>query len=90
VENIMDIDPASRRDSSGFTTGVKTAVFVVVLGTVAALADHAYFVAPHAAVQPVVTDVAASRVAAPSLDGYALPPDMRPTQADVTNPAPTF
>ncbi len=87
----MDIYPSTRRESTGFTSGVKTAVFVVVLGTLAAVADHAYFVAPHADTRPTVGGAPAAAVAEPTAPSFALPPELHPTQADVAAaPAPTF
>lgn len=86
----MDIHSANRKENSGFASGVKTAVFVVVLGTIAAVADHAFFVAPHAATRPVIVDAQPAAVANASTDGYALPPEMHPTAADVPTPPPTF
>jgi len=67
--------------------GIKTVALVLILGSVALMADHAFFVAPHArpAAEPV--RVTASSVAT---DGFALPDNMHPTAADVTAPAPTF
>jgi hypothetical protein len=85
----MDRYPFPRRESREFGSGIKTAVVVVVLGTLAAVADHAFFVAPHAAVRAVVADAPAAAPAAVALPS-GLPSDLRPTVTDADTPAPTF
>lgn len=83
----MDIYLSNSRENRSFASGVRTAVVVVVLGTLAVVADHAYFVAP----QPVAHAFAAEAPApAGLLPGDTLPPELHPTAADVTPPAPTF
>jgi hypothetical protein len=84
----MDIYPESRRATTGFGAGARTALIVVVLGSLAAFADHAYFLAPHDPVQPVAA--ATAPVAAPAPDGVAFTADLHPTAADVAPQPPTF
>ncbi|MFO1413677.1 MAG: hypothetical protein U1F10_07165 [Burkholderiales bacterium] len=78
--------PAPARDR-GFASGIKTAVVVVVLGTLAAVADHAFYVTPHA-VAPAAA--AAGPIAGAPVAGDRLPPDLHPTAADTSEPAPSF
>ncbi|MFO1395583.1 MAG: hypothetical protein U1F48_00830 [Burkholderiales bacterium] len=83
----MDIYPSNSRENRGFASGMRTAVVVVVLGTLAVVADQAFFVTP----QPVAHAVAAEApVPAALVPGDTLPPELHPTAADVTPPAPTF
>jgi hypothetical protein len=87
----MDIYPSTRRDSRGITSGMKTAVFVVVLGTMAAVADHAFFVAPHAALPEAGGKARAVAAAPMAIPDDPLPPSLHPNQADADAPqAPTF
>ena len=67
--------------------GIKTAALVLILGSVALLADHAFFFAPPArtAAEPVRVSVSTA-----AIDGFALPDNMHPTAADVTAPPPSF
>jgi hypothetical protein len=84
----MESHSPTSRDTSRFASGVRTAVFVVVLGTVAAVTDHAFFIAPHGVSQASAAN--AAPLATPPNAGDALPPDLRPTTADVEPPPPTF
>jgi len=82
----MDIYP-SASERRGFASGMRTAAVVVVLCTLAVVADHAFFVAPHAVSQ--AADFTAPPVAAVTGD-TPLPPDLHPTAADVEAPPATF
>ena len=72
-----------------FTAGMKTATLVVVLGSVAVLADHAFFIAPHAQA-PVVSEHVAALPASLPGSGFTLAESLHPTQADVEPPPSTF
>ena len=80
-------DPYERQR---FASGVKTAAVIVILGAVALMADHTFFVAPHARTSAALE---ASSMAAPvsvPVDGFAVPDNLRPTAGDVTAPVSTF
>ena len=83
----MDIYLHNSRENREFASGMRTAVVVVVLGTLAVVADYAFFVAPQPVERTIAAEVAVP--AAPSA-GDALPPDLHPTAADVAPPTPTF
>jgi len=87
----MDIYPSTPRKSNGITSGIKTAVFVVVLGTMAAIADHAFFVAPHAVLPANAGEAPTVAAAAPAAEVDPVPPALHPNEADAAVPqAPTF
>ncbi|MFO1303317.1 MAG: hypothetical protein U1F54_06265 [Burkholderiales bacterium] len=67
--------------------GLKTVALVLILGSMAVMADHAFFVAPHA--QPKAEPVRMSQ-ASVAIDGFALPANLHPTAADVDATTPTF
>ena len=67
--------------------GIKTVALVLILGSVALMADHAFFFAPPARTAAEPVRAVESRIAT---DGFALPDNLHPTAADVTAPAPTF
>jgi hypothetical protein len=67
--------------------GLKALVIVIALGTIALVADHSFFIAPHTA---QATSVPLYLPANMQTDGFALPADMHPTQADVGTPPPSF
>ena len=75
---------------SRFQSGLKTAVFVIVLGLVAVLADRAYFVSPHARASAATMPPAAEQPVSVQMEGFALPENLKPTAADVGTPAPSF
>lgn len=83
----MDIYPANSSDRRGFASGMRTAVVVVALGTLAIVADHAFFVAPQAVTHAVAAE---SSPRAVTKTDDSLPPDLHPTAADVVPQAPTF
>ena len=78
-------DPYER---ARFASGIKTAAIVVILGVVAVVADHAFYVAPRAASPTAVS--AAAAPAKLSSDGFALPDSLRPHAGDVAPPPPSF
>jgi hypothetical protein len=68
--------------------GLKVTALVMILAAAALATDHVVFFGsstPAAAAAPA----SAAPVAA-SLEGFALPDNLRPTQADVVENAPTF
>jgi len=70
-------------------SGLKTAVFIIVLGLVAVLADRAYFVSPHAHAIAAMPPAAELPVSV-RMEGFALPDSIKPTTADVGTQAPSF
>ncbi len=76
---------AFERSTAG--RGLKALALVLILGSVAVMADHAFFVAPHA--MPKAEPVRTSQASVP-IDGFALPDNLRPTAADAGTQAPTF
>jgi len=73
-----------------FHSGVKTAVFIIVLGLVAVLADRAYFVSPRARARTATMPPAAELPVSVQSEGFALPENLKPTAADVETPPPSF
>lgn len=69
--------------------GIKAAALVVILGAVALMADHAFFIAPHARAA-AEAPAAAAAPASVATDGFALPDNLRPNQGDVAPPPATF
>lgn len=80
--NIVDF--AERKRVAG---GIRTAALIVVLGAVALMADHAYFVAPHAR---AVVEAPAPAPTSVMTDGFVVPEHLRPTAADVSSEPSTF
>ena len=77
-------------EKTRFSAGVRAIVVVIALTGIALVADHAYFVAPHAQAR---TAIAAKQFEMPvsvQIDGFLLPENLKPTAADVPSPAQTF
>ena len=71
------------------STAVRAITVVICLTVIALVADHAYFVAPHAQASSNV--VAAHELPVTvQVDGFALPESLRPTAGDVTPPPASF
>jgi len=70
-----------------FSSGIKAIALVIGLTAIALVADHAFFVAPHAQAR---SSSAAAYEAPVSVDGFALPQNLRPTAADVEAPPASF
>ncbi len=83
----MDIYPDNSRENRGFVSGMRTVVVIVALGTLAVVADQAYFRAPHAVDHAIASEAPAPAV---TMIDDTLPSSLHPTAADVTPPAPTF
>ena len=77
-------------EKTRFSTGLKAIIVVIALTGVALVADHAYFVAPHAQAHAAVAATRSELPVSVQVDGFLLPEIMRPTAADVTAAAPTF
>ena len=76
-------------ERSGLGKGIKVAALVMILAAAALMTDHMVFTGgarPEAA--PMAAQAAVATPAAG--DGFALPDNLRPTQADVVENAPTF
>ena len=71
-------------------SGVKTAAFVVILGALALIVDHVFFVAPYANTPTVAGSAVATRPANVTVEGFVVPENLRPTTADVQPPPSTF
>lgn len=67
--------------------GIRTAALIVILCAVALMADHTFFVAPHA--RAAAEPPAAVRPTSVPIDGLAMPEALRPTAVDANVPPPT-
>ncbi len=83
----MATSKADEFEATRVARGIKTAAFVLILGSVALMADQMFFVAPRAPPAAAPVPVASAPVAG---DGFALPDNLRPTAADAVASAPTF
>jgi hypothetical protein len=78
----MSNDGSTHHEGSSLPTGIKTVALIVILGAIAAVADHAYFIAPYDSVQHV--NDAAPAATAPSVsDAFAVPDNLRTNAGDV-------
>jgi hypothetical protein len=73
-----------------FASGVKTASVIVILGAVALMADHAFFVTPHVRTPAALAAPAATSTAPVAVNGFALPDNLRPTAADAASAPASF
>jgi len=71
------------------STGVRAIAVVICLTVIALVADHAYFVAPHAHASSTIVAEHELPVSV-QVDGFALPESLRPTAGDVTPPPASF
>ena len=81
----MSNDHSMHHEGSSLLTGIKTVALVVILGVIAAVADHAFFIAPYETV-PHGKDVtpAAATASSPSpSDAFAVPEHLRTNTRDV-------
>ena len=78
----MSNDHSKHKDGNGFVTGIKTVALIVILGAIAAVADHAFFIAPHASVQHV-SDVPPAAMAPTSSGAFTVPGSLRTNVRDV-------
>ena len=83
----MDVPEKDRYANERNAAGIRTAAIVIILGAVAVMADHAFFVAPRAASPAVSTAAAPAKV---SSEGFAFADALHPTEADVQPPPPSF
>jgi len=75
-------------EKSRISSGIKAIAIVMALTAVALIADHAYFVAPHAEAYARVS--AAPTPVTAQVDGFALPANLKPHEGDVEAPPSTF
>ena len=78
----MSNDNSMHHTGCGFSTGIKTVALIVILGAIAAVADHAFFIAPFGSEQHV-SDAAPAAMAPPSSDAFAVPENLRTNARDV-------
>ena len=78
----MDNDSPMRNENNTFVAGIKTAALIVILGAIAAVADHAFFVAPHESVQRA-NDAPPAAAATPTSGAFAVPEHLRTNAGDV-------
>jgi hypothetical protein len=70
-------------------SGIKTFALIVILGSIAVVADHAFFVAPRASVQRV--NDAAPAITAPSASGaFVVTEHQRTNERDVPEHSSAF
>ena len=78
----MEPRNSERNRGTSFAAGIKAAAVVVILGTIAAVADHAFFVAPHGSVQPIA-DAPPPAVAQSTSGAFTVPPELHPNAGEV-------
>ena len=69
-----------RNEGSSLVTGVKTVALIVILGAIAAVADHAFFIAPHGSGH--YGNDAAPAVTSPS-SAFVVPEQLRANAGEV-------
>lgn len=78
----MSFDNSTHREGSTFLTGIKTVALIVILGVVAAVADHAFFIAPYDSAQHVNDATPAALAPSPS-DTFVVPEHLRTNAREV-------
>jgi len=78
----MSNDGSMRHERSSFLTGIKTVALIVILGAIAAVADHAFFIAPYASEQHATDAAPAAMAPAPSAT-FVVPEHLRTNARDV-------
>ena len=78
----MSNDGSTPHGGSCFLTGIKTVVLIVILGAIAAVADHAFFIAPYDSVQHV-NDASPAAIAPSVSDAFVVPDHLRTNARDV-------
>jgi hypothetical protein len=78
----MSNDGSTHDEGSSLPAGIKTAALIVILGAIAAVADHAYFIAPYDSVQHV-NDAAPAAMAPSSSDAFVVPDYLRTNAGEV-------
>ena len=73
---------STHNGASTFRTGIKTVALIVILGAIAAVADHTFFIAPFASEQHV-SDAAPAAMAPSSSDAFVVPENLRTNARDV-------
>jgi hypothetical protein len=88
-ENTMSNNSSTHNEGSTFVTGIKTVALIVILGVIAAVVDHAFFIAPYDSVQHV-TDAVPAPVAPSSSDTFAVPEHLRTNAREVSEHVTAF
>jgi hypothetical protein len=78
----MSNDSSMHCTGNGFCTGIKTVALIVILGAIAAVADHAFFIAPFGSEQHV-SDATPAAMAPASSDAFVVPENLRTNARDV-------
>jgi hypothetical protein len=78
----MSNDSSIHKTGCSFVTGIKTVALIVILGAVAAVADHTFFIAPFASEQHA-NEAAPATVAPSSSDAFVVPENLRTNARDV-------
>jgi hypothetical protein len=78
----MSNDSSKHKTDSCFATGIKTVALIVILGAIAAVADHAFFIAPYGSEQHA-NDATPAAMAPSSPDAFAVPEHLRANARDV-------
>jgi len=79
----MDVPEKDRYANERNAAGIRTAAIVIILGAVAVMADHAFFVAPRGSAPTSDNAPVAAAPARLSSDGFTLPDNLRPNAGDV-------
>lgn len=78
----MDNDSPMRNEGNTFAAGVKTAALIVILGAIAAVVDHTFFIAPYESLHRV-SDAPPAAAGAPTSGAFAVPEHLRTNASDV-------
>ena len=78
----MSYNSSTHNEGSIFLTGIKTVALVVILGVIAAVADHAFFIAPYDSVQHA-NDAAPAAMAPSPSDTFVVPEHLRTNAREV-------
>jgi len=78
----MSNNSSTHNEGSTFLTGIKTVALIVILGVIAAVADHAFFIAPYDSAQRV-NDAAPATMAPSPSDTFVVPEHLRTNARDV-------
>ena len=78
----MSNDSSTHREGGTLLTGIKTVALIVILGVIAAVADHAFFIAPYDSAQHV-NDAAPAAMSPPPSDTFVVPEHLRTNAREV-------
>ena len=85
----MGNNSSTYNEGSTFLTGIKTVALIVILGVIAAVVDHAFFIAPYDSVQHVNDAVPAAMAPSPS-DTSVVPEHLRTNAREVPEQVTAF